>query len=167
MCVELYRWSIELEGIFILPLAPCGFDTPYLSLPSLESATMIPCTWGLSVDNTLPSHCYASPWSCVSVGIFLKLLRSPTVASEPRFYVLMLYAWVEHKELWAIIVILLTSMSYFGSAVLLDETTRTNITRTLMRDRFPRCALHIGGLRATVSPTLVEPSVATPGPCEG
>src|SRR3954462_5516446 len=28
---------------------------------------------------------------------FLKLLRSPTVASEPRFYVLMLYARVEHK----------------------------------------------------------------------
>ena len=26
------------------------------------------------------------------VGIFLKLLRSPTVESEPRFYVLMLYA---------------------------------------------------------------------------
>ena len=30
-----------------------------------------------------------------------------------------------------------------------------------------RRALHIGGLRVTVSPTLVEPSVATPGPCEG
>ena len=28
---------------------------------------------------------------------FLKLLRSPTVASEPRFYVLMLYARVEHN----------------------------------------------------------------------
>ena len=27
----------------------------------------------------------------------LKLLRSPTVASEPRFYMLMLYARVEHK----------------------------------------------------------------------
>ena len=25
--------------------------------------------------------------------------------------------------------------------------------------------LHIGGLRVTVSPTLVEPSVVTPGPC--
>ena len=29
--------------------------------------------------------------------IFLKLLRSPIVASEPRFYMLMLYARVEHK----------------------------------------------------------------------
>ena len=47
--------------------------------------------------HTLPSRCYASPWSCVCVGIFLKLLRSPTVASEPRFYALMLYARVEHK----------------------------------------------------------------------
>ena len=47
--------------------------------------------------HTLPSRCYASPWSCVCVGFFLKLLRSPTVASEPRFYALMLYAQVEHK----------------------------------------------------------------------
>ena len=54
-----------------------------------------------------------------------------------------------------------------GSAVLLDEAARTDITRTLTRDRFPRRALHIDGLRATVSPTLVELSVATPGPCEG
>ena len=35
------------------------------------------------VDNTLPARCYASPWSCVCVGIFLKLPHSPTVASEP------------------------------------------------------------------------------------
>ena len=35
--------------------------------------------------------------SCVIVGNFLKLLRYPTVAYEPRFYVLMLYARVEHK----------------------------------------------------------------------
>ena len=63
-------------------------------------------------------------------------------------------------------VILLTSMSYFGSAVLLDEAARTDITRTRMltRDWFYRRALHIGGWRVSVSPTLVEPSVATPGP---
>ena len=79
----------------------------------------------------------------------------------------MLYARVEHKELWAIIVILLTSMSYFGSTVLLDEAARTNITCTLTGDWFYQRSLHIGGLRVTVSPTLVEPSVATPGPCEG
>ena len=58
-------------------------------------------------------------------------------------------------------------MSYFGSAGLLDEAAQTDITRTLTRDRFSRRALHIGGLPVTVSPTLVELSVATPGPCEG
>ena len=58
-------------------------------------------------------------------------------------------------------------MSYFGSAVLLDEAAQTEIMRTLTRDWFPRRALHIGDLRVTVSPTLVEPSVAMPGPCEG
>ena len=76
----------------------------------------------------------------------------------------MLYARVEHKELWAIIVILLTSMSYFGSAVLFVEAAWIDITRTLTRDWFYRRALHIGGWRVSVSPTLVKPSVATPGP---
>ena len=61
-------------------------------------------------------------------------------------------------------VIVLTSMSYFGSAVLLDEAARADITRTFMRDQFYQRALHIGGWRVSVSPTLVEPSVATPGP---
>ena len=69
----------------------------------------------------------------------------------------MLYARVKHKELWAIIVILPTSMSYFDSVVLLDEAARTDITRTLTRDWFYRRALHIGGWRVSVSPTLVEP----------
>ena len=81
----------------------------------------------------------------------------------------MLNARVEHKELWAIIVILLTSMSYFHSAVLLDEAARTDITRTLTRDWFHRSehSLLKGDWRVSVSLTLVEPSVATPGPCEG
>ena len=48
MYVESYQWQIELERILILPLAPCEFHTPYLSLPPLGIATMIPCTWGLS-----------------------------------------------------------------------------------------------------------------------
>ena len=42
----------------------------------------------------------------------------------------MLYARVEHKELWSLIVRLLTSMSYFDSTVLLDEAAQTDITRT-------------------------------------
>ena len=65
--------------------------------------------------------------SCVIVGKFFEILRSPTVASEPGLC-LDVICTVEHKELWAIIVILLTSMSYFDSAVLLDEATQTDIT---------------------------------------
>ena len=58
--------------------------------------------------------------------------------------------------MWAILVILLTSMPYFGSAVLSDEVARTDITRTLTRDWFYRRALHTGGWQVSVSPTLVE-----------
>ena len=58
-------------------------------------------------------------------------------------------------------------MSYFGSAVLLDEAARIDITRMLMQDWFYRRAWHTGGWRVSVSPTLVEPSVATSGLCEG
>ena len=58
-------------------------------------------------------------------------------------------------------------MSYFGSAVLLDEAAGTDIARMLTRDWVYRRALHTGGWWVSVSPTLVEPSVATPGPCEG
>ena len=43
----------------------------------------------------------------------------------------MLYARVEHKELWAVIVILLTSMSYFDSVVLFDEAAQTDIIDVL------------------------------------
>ena len=55
-------------------------------------------------------------------------------------------------------------MSYFGSAVLLDEVALTDITRTLTRDWFHRCehSLLKGDWRVSVSLTLVEPSVATP-----
>ena len=76
----------------------------------------------------------------------------------------MLYARVEHKELWAIIVILLTSMSYLDSTVLLDEAARTDITRTLARDWFYGRASHTGGWRVSVSPTLVESNLTTVGP---
>ena len=60
-------------------------------------------------------------------------------------------------------------MSYFGSAVLLDEAAQTDITRMLTRDWFHRYEqlLLKGDRRVSVSLTLVEPSVATPGPCEG
>ena len=47
-------------------------------------------------------------------------------------------------------------MSYFGSAVLLDEVAWTDITRTLTRDWFYWRASHTGGWWVSVSPTLVE-----------
>ena len=58
---------------------------------------------------TLPLSVYEGTWThsplsllCITMILrvcrkFLKLLRSATVASGPRFYVLMLYAQVEHK----------------------------------------------------------------------
>ena len=69
------------------------------------------------------------------------------------------------SELWTTLVILLISMSYFDSAVLLDEAARTDITRTLTRDWFYRRGSHTCGLRVSVSPTLVELSVTTADPC--
>ena len=99
--------------------------------------------------------------------IFFEITTFPTVASEPAFMRRCYMHEQNTSELWVIQVILLTSMSYFDSAVLLDEAAQTDITRTLTRDWFFRRALHRGGWRVSVSPTLVEPSVAMPGPCEG
>ena len=65
--------------------------------------------------------------SCVIVGNFFEILRSPTVASVPGLCVDVICT-SRTQELWAIIVILLTSMSYFDSAVLLDEAAQTDIT---------------------------------------
>ena len=67
--------------------------------------------------------------------------------------------------LWAILVILLTSMSYFDSAVLLDEAARTALHDRVHKTGSTDVLVHIGGWRMSVSPTLVESSVATPGPC--
>ena len=71
----------ELGGALCLVLDRSDREDVRLHQPRCANAS----AFGLRgyVDNTLPSRCYASPWSCVCVGIFLKLLRSPTVASEP------------------------------------------------------------------------------------
>ena len=66
-----------------------------------------------------------------------------------------------------IYILLVVISCSLDSAVLLDEAAWTDITRTLTRDWFYRHALHTGGWRVSVSPTLVESSVAMPGPCEG
>ena len=47
-------------------------------------------------------------------------------------------------------------MSYFDSAVLLDEAAWIDITRTFTRDWFYQRASHTGGWWVLVSPTLVE-----------
>ena len=47
-------------------------------------------------------------------------------------------------------------MSYFNSAVLLDEAAQTDIMRMLTRDWFYQRASHTGGWWVLVSPTLVE-----------
>ena len=65
--------------------------------------------------------------SCVIVGKFVLKYYVPQQWHPSQVYAYMLYARVEHKELCAIIVILLTSMSYFDSAVLLDEAAQTDI----------------------------------------
>ena len=65
--------------------------------------------------------------SCVIVGSFLNYYV-PQQWHQSQVYEYMLYAQVEHNELWVIIVILLTSMSYFDSVVLLVEASQTDIT---------------------------------------
>ena len=54
-------------------------------------------------------------------------------------------------------------MSYFDSAVLLDEAAQADIVRTLTRGSTDVIHTQVAG--ASVSPTVVELSVATPGPC--
>ena len=64
------------------------------------------------------------------VGIF-EITTFPNSGIRARFMRrCYMHEW-NTNELWAIQVILLTSMSYFDSAVLLDEAARTDITRTL------------------------------------
>ena len=74
--------------------------------------------------------------SCVSVGFFLKLHATfPNSGIGARF-MRRWYAWVEHKELWEVIVVLFTTNVLFDSAVLLDEAARTNLTWPHSWDRF-------------------------------
>ena len=76
----------------------------------------------------------------------------------------MLYARVEHKGFVGVGIYIFLAVT-IDSAALLDEAAQTDITRTLTRDWFYRRASYTGGWRVSVSPTLVELSVATSGPC--
>ena len=92
--------------------------------------------------------------SCVCVGNFLKLLRLPTVASEPGLCVDVICTSRTQRVVGDN-----SHTAYqhvFDLAVLLDEAAQIDITRTLVRDWFYRCASHTGGWRLPVSPTLVE-----------
>ena len=53
-CVEFYRWSIELEGIFVLPLAPHWVRHSYLSKESTIDPLYL---WVINVHGGLyPTH---------------------------------------------------------------------------------------------------------------
>ena len=71
---------------------------------------------------------------------FFEITTFPNSGIRAWFYALMLYAREEHKELWAIIVILLTIMSYFDSAVLLDEDR--HYMTVFVRLVLPPCFAH-------------------------
>ena len=103
--------------------------------------------------------------SCVIIDFFLKLLRSPIVATEPglrvdvictsrtqsvvgdnshtayeqRLNLIQRYCWMKRP-----------------GPTLHDRIHQTGSTDML---------LHIGGWRVSVSPTLVESSLTTAGPC--
>ena len=63
--------------------------------------------------------------SCMIVGNFFEILRSPTVTSEPGLCVDVICASRTQRVLGDNSH-MLTSMSYFDSAVLLDEAAQTN-----------------------------------------
>ena len=118
---------------------------------------------------TLSPRCYASPWidHCVCVEIFLfSMQRFPTVASWARS-MRRWYTRVEHKELWAVIVILLTTnvLFWFGGLVGWSVPDQPYMS-THMRPVPPtdmQLVLHKGGWRVSV-PTLVESNLTTAGP---
>ena len=131
------------------------------------------------VNLTLPLSVYEGTWthspplvamhlldrSCMIVGIFLKLHamfpKSGIRARSMRRW----FARVEHKELWAIIVILLTTnvLLWFGGIVGWSDPDQHYMT-TFMRPTLPTCFAR-RWLAGVCSPTLVESSLTTAGPC--
>ena len=81
--------------------------------------------------------------SCVSVGIFLKLHATFPNSGIRARSMRRWYARVEHKELWAIIVILLTSsvLLWFGGIVGWSDPDRHYIT-VFMRLVLSMCFAH-------------------------
>ena len=107
--------------------------------------------------------------SCVSVGIFLKLHATFPNSGIRARSMHRWYARLEHKELWAIIVILLITnvLFWFGGIVGWSGPDQPYMT-TFMRSVPPsdmQLVLHKGGWRVSVSPTLVESNLTTSSPC--
>ena len=79
------------------------------------------------------------------------------------------YARVEHKEFWAIIVILLTTnVLFWSNGIVAWSALDQPYMSTFMRPVPPtdmQLVLHKGGWRVSVSPTLVESNLSTAGPC--
>ena len=95
--------------------------------------------------------------SCVCVGIILKLLHSPTVASEPGLCVDVICTSRTQRSCGrGYIHIACRHKLILDSAVLLVEAAQTDITRTFKRDWFYGRASHTCGWWVSVSPTLVE-----------
>ena len=97
----------------------------------------------------------------------MKLLRSPTVASEPGLCVDVICTSRTQR-----IVGDNSNTSYHQHLTLIHQYCWMKRPGPTLHDRVHETSstnvlLHIGGWRVSVSPTLVEPSVATPGPCEG
>ena len=102
------------------------------------------------VKQTLPLLVYKGTWthspplvamrildrSGVSVGIFLKLHATFPNSGIRARSMGRWYAWVEHKELWAVIVILLTTNVLFWFGGIVGEAARTNLTCPCTWDRF-------------------------------
>ena len=105
---------------------------------------------------------------CVIVEFFLKLHATLPNSGIRARSMRRWFARVEHKELWAIIVMLLTTnvLFWFGGIVGWigpDQPYMTTFMRPVPSTDM-QLVLHKGGWRVFVSPTLVEPNLTTASP---
>ena len=97
---------------------------------------------------TLPLSVYEGTWTrsplsllCITMilrvrRIFFEITTFPNSGIRARFMCRCYMHEYNTSELWPIQVILLTSMSHFGSAVLLDEAARTTLRVRLRETGF-------------------------------
>ena len=109
--------------------------------------------------------------SCVSVGIFLKFhAMFPNSGFRARS-MCRWYARVQHKEFWAVIVILLTTNVLFWFSGIFGWSCPDQPYMTMFMRPVPptdmQLVLHKGSWRVSISPILVESNLTVAGPCEG